>query len=229
MKTLITSVVFSLFIFAGVCNQVVGQFAEEVEKPALKKWVLELRAGTMNPISPLSTGASTSLSSNLFNHFGLGFRHMFSDMLGLRVGGYFDNLKNASNSTKFHSRFLTGSIQGIANVGQFLKITSPTSSFNLHGHLGAFVAKHDVLHDVPSPLPAGQPGKDFSEIDGGIKLGILPEFSLGQNFKLSFDASLDISFRRHMAWDGLSFDGEKINKLTGTKWNFSIGLVHFFN
>ena len=228
MKTILTSAFISLFLIVGFANQPVPQLGAEEEVP-LQRWSLELRAGMMNPISPFTADASTSLSSNLLNHLGFGFRYMFSDMMGVRVGGYLDNLKNASNSREFHSRFLTGTLQGIADVGKFLKLTSSESTFSLIGHLGIFIAKHDVLHDVPTPLPAGQPPKNATERDGGFKLGILPEFSLGQNLKLSFDASLDISFRRHMAWDGLSFDGEEINKLTGSKWNFSVGVVYSLN
>jgi len=230
MKKLITSFLISFVLFAGVYSSAFSQIGfEQEEEIVLQRWSIEARAGMMNPISPMSDGASTSLSSNLFNHFGLGFRYMFSEVLGMRVSGYFDNLKNGNDSRKFHTRFLTGSIQGIADLGKYLKITTPEGRFNLKGHLGLFAAKHDVLHDVPSPTPAGQPSQYTTERDGGFKLGLLPEFSLGKDFLLSFDLNLDISFRRHLAWDGLSWDGENKNQLTGTKWNFSVGFVYLLN
>ncbi len=226
MKTLFKSILVYLVITVAVFGNGFSQTEIEVkEEIAPRKWSIEFRAGTMNPISPMSNGASTSLSSNLFNHLGFGFRYMFGDILGLRVGGYFDNLRNGTDSRKFHTSLLSGSIQGIADIGKYIKITSPTSYFKLQGHFGIFVSKHSVLHDVPPANPLGQPIQNTSEGDGGFKFGILPEFFLGKGFLLSFDLNLDVSFRRNMAWDGLSWDGEKINKLTGSKWNFSIGLV----
>jgi len=248
MKATFTTLLVSLAFLLGVLNTSFSQIGNEEEAEIIpQKWAIELRAGMMNPISPLSDGASSSFSANFLNHVGFGFRYMFNDTVGLRMSGYLDNFKG-SDPQEFHSRFLSGSIQAIADIGKYLRITAPETNFNLKGYLGIWVARQTVLHDVPdlilfqtrtnhvarhtvlhdvsSPNTAGQPAKNSSENDGGLKFGILPEFSLGKNFLLSFDLNLDVSFRRHMSWDGLSWDGEVVNKLTGTKWNFSIGFVY---
>jgi len=199
------------------------------DRPISNQWSVEAKIGIMTPIKPMSEGASTSFLSSFPNHFGIGLRHMFNEYIGIRATGYLDNLKNGPNSREFHSRFLSGSLHGVADVGRFLNVSFLTRRVSLLGYFGMFVSFHELMHSVPDDAPPDQPPQGTKERDGGFKIGILPQVSMSRKLTISFDLNFDLSFRRHMAWDGLSYDGLELNRLEGSKWTISVGLVYSLN
>lgn len=213
------------FIFAGLllaCSISTG-FAQEsnIDKPSYNKWSIEVNAGQSKGVKPYSVGYYSSNPNQYFNfsgvnHFDFGVRYMFNTKFGFKVDAGMDKLADQSNSGSlaFQTQQVRVGFQGIINLGRMLDFESFTNRFNLLGHAGLQVAQFTVN--------AGA-NKNLSEDNGGIMVGLTPQFRLTNWLVLTGDFTAINNVRQHLAWDGNPSSSD--NNLSGLMFNTSLGLT----
>ncbi len=192
------------------------------QKDLFSHWSLELNAGTNKPVESFSEGYSTSETtkfSNLgtVNHFGLALRYMPSNLFGLKSMVGYDKIKNSSTSKEFELSLYTFTLEGVLNMGRLAKLETFTNRFNFLVHFGV----QTTYKIVDSRLGVVQASAK-KEQDGGIVLGLTPEFKLNRRLTLFADFSSFTNFRQNINWDGgKNYDGN----INGTIYNTTIGVI----
>ncbi len=192
------------------------------QKDLFSHWSLELNAGTNKPVEPFSEGYSASETtkfSNLgtVNHFGLALRYMPSNLFGLKSMVGYDKIKNSSTSKEFELSLYTFTLEGVLNMGRLAKLETFTNRFNFLVHFGV----QTTYKIVDSRLGVVQASAK-KEQDGGIVLGLTPEFKLNRRLTLFADFSSFTNFRQNINWDGgKNYDGN----INGTIYNTTIGVI----
>lgn len=215
-----TAILFS-FISANLFAQ---EVQEKETKELFNRWSLELNVGQNKPVRPFSEGYYSSKSNNFFNtdlqHYDFGVRYMFSNVFGLKLDVAYDAFSNQKNSGSldFDSEQYRIGIQGVANIGRMLRFETFTQRFGLLAHAGIQVSQFTPKEGI---------NKDKSEKDGGIIIGLTPQFRLTKWLVLTGDFSALSNVRQHYNWDG-TFSA-KDNNLSGFLYNTSLGFTFYFD
>ena len=72
------------------------------ETAGYNKWSVDLNGGVNKPITPLTSGYTTS-TPNLWGA-NLGVRYMFNNKFGIRLGGGYDSFSEKKDTPKFDFR-----------------------------------------------------------------------------------------------------------------------------
>ena len=214
-----------LFTFlVGSCLIASAQSETDTTSTKLyKRWSMELGVGQNKPIRPFSTGYYSSNPNRYFNfgniqHFEVGVRYMFNPKFGLKLDGAYDQIVDQSNSGSlpFESQQIRLGLQGIVNIGRVLNFESFTNRFGLLAHAGIQVSKFTPQIGV---------NKDVTEDNGGVIVGLTPQFRIANWLVVHGDFTVLNNVRQHFNWDGTYAAVD--NNLTGILYNTSLGLTFY--
>jgi OOP family OmpA-OmpF porin len=185
------------------------------------KWSVELNVGQNKPQKPYATGYFSSDPTKFFNfngveHIDLGVRYMFNPYFGAKLDFGYDIMQNQSgtSSLPFDTKQYRVGLQGVINAGRLLKFENFTNRFGLLLHGGL---------QVSQLAPQMGINKGVTEDNGGLMVGVTPQFRISNRLVLTGDFTLLSNVRQHFNWDG-SYS-EQANNLTGTLLNTSLGLT----
>ncbi len=189
-------------IFALASLVFVGVQAQE---ESYNKWSVDVNGGVNKPVTPLTSGYSTS-TPNLWGA-NAGVRYMFNNKFGLRLGGGYDTFKEGDDSRDFESSFWNVNLQAVANVGRVLSFEEWTSDIGLLAHAG---------------VGYGQLNSDFlSSADqvAFVVAGLTPQLRISNRVTLLADASVYFNGKQQRTFDTYSESARRgiqgVN-LTGT-------------
>ncbi len=215
-KRIITALFASIAI--GTCAQ-----EEKNEKNFYKHWSVELNIGQNRALRPFSSGYFTSKPNTYFNfngvaHYDIGTRYMFSPLFGLKADLAYDVIKNqtGSGSLEFNLKQYRLGIQGVINFARLLKFETFTKKIGLLAHGGFQISKLTPQIGI---------NQYVSEDNGGIMLGLTPQYQLTNCLVITGDFSSLNNVRQHFNWDGTYSDDS--NNLTGSIYNTSLGLIYY--
>ena len=196
---------------------------EKSEKDLYNHWSIELNVGQNRPIRPFSTGYYSSKPNTYFyfngiQHYDLGARYMFSNLFGLKADLAYDEIKNraGSGSLDFNLKQYRLGIQGVINLSRLLRFETFSNRIGMLAHGGFQFSKLKPQIGV---------NQNVSEDNGGIILGLTPQYRLTNWLAITGDFSYLNNLRQHFNWDG-SYS-EDTNNLTGSIYNTSLGLTFY--
>ena len=196
---------------------------EKSDKDLYKHWSIELNIGQNRPIEPFSTGYFTSKPNTYFyfngiEHYDFGGRYMFSNFFGLKADLAYDEIKNqaGSGSLDFNLKQYRLGIQGVMNLSRLLRFESFTNRIGLLAHGGFQFSKLKPQIGI---------NQGVSEDNGGIMLGLTPQYKITNWLAITGDFTYLNNLRQHFNWDG-SYS-EATNNLTGSIYNTSLGLTFY--
>jgi OmpA-OmpF porin, OOP family len=222
----------SLLTFAPIFSQTDETTNEESQSSGYNRWTVEVNAGQSKGTRPYTVGYSSSengrvLGTIKLNSFSLGARYMLSPKFGFKGDVAFDDLKSASSSREFNVQQYRFNLQGVINASRLLGIEESIRRFGLMFHGGLSLAmvspKSDNAFDLINGINvSNNDGK--TEYNGGLILGVSPQFRLLNKLALTADVSAIANFRQHFAWDGHYSD--EANNLSGQMLNLTLGLTY---
>jgi OOP family OmpA-OmpF porin len=191
------------------------------KQTSFNQWSIELNAGQNKAVRPFSEGYYTADPKTYFKingleHFDLGTRYMLSNTFGLKMDVAYDLIQSHSGtgSLDFKNKQYRVGFQGVSNIGRLMKFESFTSRIGLLVHGGIQVSLLEPQMGI---------NKGRKEQDGGIMLGLTPQFKINNRFVITGDFTLINNLRQHFNWDGTY--SAVSNNLTGMMYNTSIGLT----
>lgn len=198
---------------------------KDAEKPSTEynKWSIELNVGQNKPNKPFAPGYFSSDPDKYFNfgevnHYDLGARYMFNPNFGAKLDFAYDSMENQSGTTSlpFETTQYRIGLQGVANLGRIMRFETFTSRFGLLAHGGIQVSRLEVGAGINDNL---------KEDNGGVILGLTPQFRISNRIVLTGDFSYLGNFRQHLNWDGSYSDAD--NNLSGSMVTTSLGLTFY--
>ncbi len=220
MKKVIFIPLVSLFTLFSYSQ---NESKEKKEKDPFNHWSVELNVGQNKPLRPFSTGYFTSKPNTYFyfngiEHYDLGARYMFSNLFGLKVDLAYDEIKNqsGSGSLDFYLKQYRLGFQGVINMSRLLRFESFTNRFGILAHGGFQFSKLKPQIGV---------NQNLSEDNGGIILGLTPQYRLTNWLAITGDFTYINNLRQHFNWDGTY--SPDTNNLTGSIYNTSLGLTFY--
>lgn len=149
---------------------------------------------------------------------------MFNPNFGAKLDFGYDFVKNQSGaetqagvqSLPFETRQHRVGLQGIANLGRIMNFETFTSRFGILAHAGIQVSRLQARMGV---------NEGVSEDNGGIILGLTPQFRITNRIVLTGDFTYLGNVRQHFNWDG-SYSADS-NNLSGSMLNTSLGLTFY--
>lgn len=212
--------------------------AEGETKDLFNRWVVEGAIGNSKGVKPYAVGYYSSSPNALFgkiqaNSYSLGVRYMLSPIVGIKLGFGYDVLTNNSDngSKPFKLEQLSGNVQAYINTARLLQVQSVLGRFNVLIHGGLQVEsmtsrteqplKSDGTIDNTIRFNSGR-----TEHNGGLIIGITPEFRVLKKLALTLDISNVNNYRQHFNWDGSYSDDS--NNLSGQQITTSLGLSYSF-
>ncbi|TDP61140.1 OmpA family protein [Flavobacterium dankookense] len=200
-----------------------GVFAQEKEGKPFNSWSIELNAGQNKAVRPFTSGYYSSDPTNYFNfsgvnHFDFGVRYMFNPRFGLKLDIASDEIKNqkSSGSLPFKSQQYRVGLQGVANLGSILNFESFTKRFGLLAHAGVQASQFTPKMGV---------NKYVTEDNGGIMVGLTPQFRIAKWLAITADFTAINNVRQHFNWDG-TYSADA-NNLSGLMFNTNLGLTFY--
>lgn len=207
---------------------------EEKATSEYNKWTVEATVGQGKGVKPYMTGYFSSdprtfLGKPQANSFSLAARYMFSPKFGIKFGLHYDDLKNISNneSLPFEMQMIGISAQGVVNLNRLLGIEEDLNRFGLLAHLGIRVDQMTSKTNDPSiayNVPASNHNYGRTEYNGGIIVGITPQYRITKKISAFLDVTVQNNYRQHFNWDG-SYSAES-NNLNGQMITTSLGLTY---
>lgn len=188
---------------------------EEEYTQEYNKWSLEASAGM--PIVGTNFEANHHYKNNMLGAYTFGVRKMFNNRFGARLNFGYHTLESNSYSLPFKSNYVTGSLEGVANMGALLNFDTWTKSFGVLFHVGA---GYSLLYGK-EPVKAD----GFSDMDQiwNVTGGITPQIRLGNRVALNADFSLIGAMRMHKTWDAVGTTEQR--GLNGTFGRVTAGLT----
>ena len=197
----------------------------------INRWTLEFSVGQSKGVNPYTQGYFSSNPNSYFgnpqvSHFGIAGRYMFSPIMGLRVAGTYDMLKNneKTNSLKFKMNVISLSIEGVVNAFRLFKVDESFGRLGLLFHGGLMASAMTPTLPLSDQSPTAPPGQLYNatEFNGGITLGVTPQYRITRRIAILGDVTVLNNYRQHLAWDG-HYSAEN-NNLAGTLISYSGGL-----
>ena len=197
----------------------------------INRWTLDFNAGQSKGVSPYTAGYYSSNPNTYFgnpqlNHFGVATRYMFSPKMGFKLGLTYDILKNNpnTNSLKFKMNVISLSVEGVINAFRLFQVEDGFGRFGLLFHGGLMMSAMTPNLPIADQSPTAPPGQLYNatEYNGGIVLGVTPQYRITKRIALFGDVTILNSYRQHLAWDGhYSADS---NNLAGSLISYSGGM-----
>jgi OmpA-OmpF porin, OOP family len=229
----ITLIVTLLTAFASSYAQ---KDSEGITNTEHNKWTVEFNVGQTKGVRPYQDGYYSSKPNGLFgqveaNSFNLSVRNMFSKYLGYKLSLGFDKIgPNGNNeSLPFEMRQITFGTQLYVNAIRLFNAQEQLGRWGLLFHGGIQVSRM-TSYTENTPIP-GEPvshnqNYGVSEYNGGLMLGITPQFRISKRLALMLDITNVNNYRQHFNWDG-SYS-TTANNLAGQQITTSLGLSYSF-
>jgi OmpA-OmpF porin, OOP family len=225
--TLLSLLVISAFTVNAQEPVKVTDEKKEVKSPEYNKWTVEATLGQAKGLKPYSEGYFSSSSNDFLgklqtNSFSLTTRYMISPKFGVRAGFHFDELKNSkgNGSLPFKMQIIGFSMQGVVNASRLFDIES-LGKFGLLIHGGIRV---DAMTSKTENTLTTNQNYNKSEYNGGLILGVTPQYRLSKKMSLMFDVSFQNNLRQHFNWDGSN--AEPNTNLSAQMITTSLGLSY---
>ncbi len=187
------------------------------------RWVVEGQVGHIKGVKPYAPGYYSSKPNGFFgeispNSFALGLRYMINPTFGLKANFGFDTFSeyNGLGSLPFEMKQIQGSFQGVVNAAQLFNAVEDFGRFGLLFHTGVQVDRMTSKTNVPGH------NYDISEWNGGLVVGITPQFRVTKKLALTLDVVSVHNYRQHFNWDG-SYNSSN-NNLSGNSIAAYLGL-----
>lgn len=214
-----TMIKFTVTITALLITSVLTAQQDSLKGKPFNRWSVEINGGQNKAIKPFSAGYYSANPDKFFNfngvnHFDAGVRYMLSETFGFKLDGAYDLVENQkeSSSLPFSTKSYRIGLQGVVNLGHIMNFESFTNRFGLLGHAGMQVSRFVV-------------SSDLHENNGGVILGITPQFKLTRWCALTGDFTYIGNVRQHLTWDGQFSPAE--NNLAGSMVHTSLGLTFY--
>lgn len=203
---------------------------EAVDSQTYNRWTLEATAGQGKGIRPYQKDYFSSKANGFFggiqaNSYSLAARYMFSPVFGIRGRFGYDDLQNqnGTGSKEFKLIMLSFRPEGVVNLNRLFKVEKELGRFGMLFHLGLDVSQ--VTSETPNVIENDH-NNGVSEYNGGIVVGLTPQFRITNKLALTFDVTYLNNFRQHFNWDGSYSDAD--NNLGGEYISASLGLSYSF-
>lgn len=203
---------------------------EAVDSQTYNRWTLEATAGQGKGIRPYQKDYFSSKANGFFgglqaNSYSLAARYMVSPVFGIRGRFGYDDLQNQNNtgSKEFRLIMLSFRPEGVVNLNRLFKVEKELGRFGMLFHLGLDVSQ--VTSKTPNVIENDH-NNGVSEYNGGIVVGLTPQFRITNKLALTFDVTYLNNFRQHFNWDGSYSDTQ--NNLNGQYISSSVGLSYSF-
>jgi OOP family OmpA-OmpF porin len=200
----------------------------ETKSAEYNRWSVEFNVGQNKPEKPFAPGYFSADSSKYFNfsgvnHYDVGVRYMFNPNFGAKIDFAFDSMENQDGANQFgaaslpfETRQYRVGFQGVANLSRIMKFETFTSRFGVLAHAGI---------QVSQLAPQSGINKDITEDNGGLMIGLTPQFRISNRIVLTGDFTYLRNVRQHLNWDGSNSDDS--NNLSGSLLNTSLGLTFY--
>ena len=197
---------------------------------SIGKWTIEATVGQGKGVNPYSEGYFSSNPKSFFgsiqaNDFSLGFRYMINPKFGVKTALTYQNFKNISNngSLPFEMNMMGISFQGVANLRRIFDLEHTFKKVGLFVHAGI---KIDQMESKTQNNVASLVNHNYGvkEYNGGLILGVTPQFKISDKFSINLDVSVQSNYRQHFNWDG-SYSNSN-NNLKGQIVTTSLGLSY---
>lgn len=209
------------FFLASTCLVLAQE--RELKEKEYNQWSIEVNSGVNKGVKPYSEGYYSSdptkyINFNGIKHFDIGTRYMFSSVFGLKLDVAYDQISNhsGSGSMPFDTRQYRVGFQGVSNLARILKFEEFTNRVGLLVHVGAEIAQR---------TPKIGPNHGETEQDGGIILGLTPQFRISNRISLTGDFTVITNIKQHYTWDGRNSATE--NNLSGVLYTTTLGLTFY--
>lgn len=224
-----TFVLIALASFSSLFSQEETK-EEAVDSQTYNRWTLEATAGQGKGIRPYQKDYFSSKANGLFggvqaNSYSLAARYMFSPLFGVRGRFGYDDLQNqnGTDSKEFRLIMLSFRPEGVVNLNRLFKVEKELGRFGMLLHMGLDVSQ--VTSETPNVIENNN-NNGVSEYNGGITVGLTPQFRVSKRLALTVDVTYLNNFRQHFNWDGSYSEGQ--NNLNGQYISSSVGLSYSF-
>lgn len=229
MNKLVILLAVFISTFTTFAQESISDSSSKRNTKPYNTWSIEANIGSNKAISPFTDGYGTSgdnqfLNITGINHFDLGVRKMLNQYFGFKfdfASDVIESQEGVTDSKPFQSFQNRISLQGYANLGRVLKFESFTRTFGLLAHGGVQISRFTGKPNGAQNFP--NPGKSFTENNGGLIIGLSPQVKITKKLVANFDYSFLLNTRQHLAWDGNS--SADANNLKGEMNILSIGLT----
>ena len=203
---------------------------ESEASDTFNQWTIEATVGQAKGIKPYSKGYFSSKPNGSFinfspNSYNLGARYMFSPRFGVKAAFSYEEIKNLNNngSLPFKMQQIGFSVQGVVNANRLFNIEEVAKRFGLLIHGGV---KIDQMTSKTPNIVENDHNYNVTEYNGGIIFGVTPQFRITDRIAVTFDVTMQTSYRQHFNWDGTYSDEN--NNLNGQMVTSSFGLTYSF-
>lgn len=222
---------FTLIIVFALTSAKAQTESIDTSKVVYNKWTVEVNIGQSKGIKPYHENYFSSNPDKFWgrvqlNNFGLGARYMFSPKFGFKFDLNYDKLDNDKNTSSLPFEMIQyrAGLQGVVNLIRLFDIQEPSGRFGLLAHGGIQISQmKSKTKDV-----IGEESHNYNqtEYNGGLILGLTPQFRIAKNIAIVADFSVLNNYRQHYNWDG-SYQ-ENRNNLTGQLVTTTLGLSYSF-
>lgn len=217
MRTGLAKMIFLLGVFSAGITTVQGQNNQHYNQ-----WSMDARGGLGFILGTGSSDIDRDIDKGKYtgiNQFDMGLRYMFNQKYGLRGQIAYNRFKESNLPGVRMTRL---GLEGVVNLGYLLKnremLYRQYENFRVLAHAGTGITfTQSLVHSEPY---------SNNSIDHNINLmiGLTPMLRLSDRFALQADFTFNFIMRRHLDFDGASFDSSNINGSVGT---FSVGIVYY--
>jgi len=221
-----------LLVSAASVNAQDNKVQKDTTSSEFNKWTIEATVGQAKGVKPYAPGyfssdPNTFLGKPQANSFSLGARYMISPKFGFKGALHYDDLKNIKNngSIPFEMQQIGISLEGVVNVSRLFGIQEQLDRFGILFHGGIRI---DRMTSKTADVVAidHDHNNGISEYNGGLVLGITPQFRISKKMSVMFDIAIQNNYRQHFNWDGSYSDN--LNNLNGQLITTSLGLSYSF-
>jgi len=203
---------------------------EAVDSQTFNRWTVEATVGQGKGLRPYQKDYFSSDSGSLFggvdaNSFSLAARYMFTPVFGVRGRFGYDDLKNQpdTGSKDFRLQMLSFRPEGVINLNRLFGAEEVLGRLGFLFHAGLDISQ--VTSKTPNVIENDH-NYGVNEYNGGIVVGLTPQFRIANKLSIMFDVSMLKNFRQHFNWDGSYSDAD--NNLGGEYISASLGLSYSF-
>lgn len=213
---------------------------EDKSSSDYNRWTIEATVGQAKGVKPYATGYFSSDPRTFFgqpqaNSLSIAGRYMIGPKFGVKLALHYEDLKPTKNngSLPYEMQIMGFSFQGVVNLNRLLGIEDNLKRFGILAHAGIKVDRMTSktqdfagLVTIPSSnnIPATYNNYGRTEYNGGIVLGVSPQYRFSKKMAVLLDVSIQNSFRQHFNWNG-SYSSES-NNLNGQMVTTSLGLTY---
>lgn len=201
------------------------------------RWTIEATVGQAKGVKPYATGYFSSDPRTFFgqpqaNSLSIAGRYMIGPKFGVKLALHYEDLKptNNNHSLPYEMEIMGFSFQGVVNLNRLFSIEDNLKRFGILGHAGVKVDRMtSKTEDFAGTtglygIPASKNNGGRTEYNGGIILGVSPQYRFSKKMAVLLDVSIQNSFRQHFNWNG-SYSSNN-NNLNGQMVTTSLGITY---